>query len=266
MRSQQKRRSLATPEYIVRDPLRSTGWVIEQTAHGLRFRGTCFGYGGRGVLLTAAHCVRDIPIERLTVGIWNAPVDLGRATQGGLGPQQPGIEIAAVERHEFADLAVMKIDDFSGVFERFEGIRSECNFGDELAAFGYPEDTAEDGIEPTPRMFRGFLQRTYHHASHQRYQYDAGELSFGAPGGLSGGPVTVWTDPANVLGVVAENRRSSTYLETTESVDHGDNHFRSETHSVINYGICVLLAPLKEWLDLKARPLAHLAATDDAGG
>jgi hypothetical protein len=160
-----------------------------------------------------------------------------------------GIAVDAIERHPTADVAVLRIGHWIDIFDSFRDVARTPNLGAEVTAFGYPEDTGTNGPLPTPRFFRGHVQRRFHHQSHSRYSYDAAELSFGAPGGLSGGPVAGKRSPGLVTAVVAENKKSTTYLETITDVHDGSVHYREEVHSVINYGICVLLDPLREWLD-----------------
>lgn len=104
--------------------------------------------------------------------------------------------------------------------------------------------------------------------SHEGYEYDAAELSFGAPGGLSGGPVTPNSDYATVMGLVAENRTSTTYLSTITEATTNTTSYVERIHSVINYAIVVRLDPLSEWLDLHVpypgAGVQRIAAADDS--
>lgn len=114
-------------------------------------------------------------------------------------------------------------------------------------------------MEPTPRYFRGSIQRLYSHQStlgKPRYEYDAVELSFGAPGGLSGGPVTPEADDTKVMGLMTENFESTTYLSTRTEVWEGASDRKELVHSTINYGVAVRLDLWLEWLNLHV-PYPH---------
>jgi hypothetical protein len=139
----------------------------------------------------------------------------------------------------------------------FAGDTKAYTWGMPVSAFGYPGDTGKFGLEPTPRYFRGNIQRMFSHTSHLGYSYQAAELSFGAPGGLSGGPVTPDADYSMAMGIVTENITSTTYLSsiTEEATETTRDQITERTsriekiHSVIDYAIVVLLDPLVEWLD-----------------
>jgi hypothetical protein len=111
------------------------------------------------------------------------------------------------------------------------------------------EDTGDAGPQPTPRYFRGNLQRMFRYRSHVGYEYEAAELSLGAPAGLSGGPVTPARDYANPKGLVAENKTSSTYLSSITEVRTESSTYLERIHAVINYAIVVRLDPLSDWLN-----------------
>jgi hypothetical protein len=180
----------------VRNPLQSTGWVIRTDGGKTRFAGTCFAFRDHSHLLTAAHCVKGVDLRDITVSILTDKVERG-------------IEVKRLTRHQTADVAILEIADFP-LFDPFLGETSIYDWGVPVSAFGYPEDTGEAGMEPTPRYFRGNIQRVFRHRSLLGYEYDAVELSFGSPAGLSGGPVSPQTDYSMVMGVVAENIESST--------------------------------------------------------
>ena len=57
-----------------------------------------------------------------------------------------------------------------------------------------------------------------HEAIFTAYRYEAAELSFPAPAGLSGGPVFSAEDPNAAMALVAENRSSTTYVGRTEDL------------------------------------------------
>jgi hypothetical protein len=189
--------------------------------------------------------------------MWNAPIELGRPAEA-TAPFQPGIPITRLAVHPTADLALIAFDDLSGLFDPFVGIGSCSEAGQEVAAFGYPEHSGESGVEPIPRFFRGNILRTFPH-SRSPFSYAAAELSFGAPGGLSGGPVAHRDDPGRVIGVVTENFRSSTLLEAFSETSEGGVVRVVEQHSVIHYGIAVLLEHVADWIDQEIANTAESA-------
>jgi hypothetical protein len=52
-----------------------------------------------------------------------------------------------------------------------------------------------------------------------------------------------------VMGVVAENKESTTYLSTISEVITPTRTDVEKIHSIINYAIVVRLDPLRDWLD-----------------
>jgi len=220
----------------MRNPLQSTAWIARQSADTRQFLGTCFAFRHTHCLLTAAHCVRGVDKASLSVQCHGETPALSRP-------------VAHVILHPHADLAILKLPAERALSDKFGGDTPIYNWGMPVSAFGYPEDTGRIGLEPTPRYFRGNIQRMFRHVSHMRFEYDAAELSFGAPGGLSGGPVTPDSDYSMVMGVVVENQSSTTYLSTiTEEIT--DTTTRVEKiHAMINYAIVVRLDPLTAWLD-----------------
>ena len=220
----------------MRNPIDSTGWVIRSDAGAFRFAGSCFGFRRNGFMVTAEHVVRGASERDVTVTILLQEVE-------------EGLSVERIFRHPTADVAILQITDAIEIFDRFNDVAPMPDFGTNVTAFGYPEDTEPTGPKPTPRFFKGHVQRKFRHTSHLGYQYIAAELSFGAPGGLSGGPVALEALPSHAVGVVTENRRSTTFLETTTDVIDGQIRYREDVHSVINYGLCTLLEPLRGWLD-----------------
>jgi hypothetical protein len=122
--------------------------------------------------------------------------------------------------------------------------------GDEFVAFGFAEGGTldEPAGAPTPRVFRGYVQRVTAFRSGGSNPYAAFELSIPAPSGLSGGPVFMPSDRNGVFGVVTGNLESyTTTVEHVEEIGPG----RSKTTSVrqiISYGMALSLPAQYEWL------------------
>ena len=208
--------------------------VIED-AH---FRGTCFAFRRSDVFLTAAHCVYEIDAATLFV---HTP-----AAQGFYA-------VGEIERHPSADIALLRLagSAWPGGVEPFILTKPFTALGLEFMAYGFPEDAPapdEESLTPTPRLFRGYLQRqlVYRRAG---YEYSAGEMSVPAPAGLSGGALFAAADFNSVIGVAAENVQSTTYVGRVEekTTAGGTERFVEREH--VQYGIAALLAPLGDWLD-----------------
>jgi hypothetical protein len=198
-------------------------------------------------MITVQHILGDAGDEHVTVKVPSGDID-------------EGVGVGRIVRHPSADIAILLLAKETSMFDYFQGIAPQPEMGADVAAFGYPEDTDPAGPRPTPRYFKGHVQRLYEHESHLDFQYLGAELSFGAPGGLSGGPVAYPALPAQAMAVVAENRETSAVLSTITDVVEGTNRYREEIRSVISYGICVLLEPLRDWLHEHIRPglMAHV--------
>lgn len=218
----------------------STGFlVLRRPPAKPALLGTCFSFRHANVVLTAAHCVRGL-----------SPESVGFAIPTGDNSDE-GLPVREILCHPTADLAIVRLD-FHGlrVIQSLWDYETALSWGDSFLAFGYPEDSSPgSGVMPTPRMFRGYVQRYFRHESHMGFRYLAAELSIGAPGGLSGGPICLTRDQSKVVGVVSENLESSTFLSAVEESREDGSLYRQETRSMINYGLGVVLYDVAEWLD-----------------
>lgn len=216
------------------------------------FLGTTFGFRSGQHFLSAAHCVGDLKPHEVIV--------------------EPMLEAAAypvvsIERHPTADLALLELSTEIESVVGFSFIH-EPGLGEEFTAVGFPEDVmSTTDRQPTLRVFHGHIQRVFTHHSHQGHQYQAVEMSIAAPAGLSGGPLT-WGE-GGVIGVVAENFDSTTYLEITEEVNSDLGKELTRHQRVISYGVAVNLEAASEWIEdrvpsreaqLKARQAARRIA------
>jgi hypothetical protein len=134
----------------------------------------------------------------------------------------------------------------------FAGIRSQ-----DYMTFGYPQGFNGLLASPTPRAFHGHIQRFFPYTSHLGYKYLAAELSAGAPRGLSGAAVFNARHQGRLYGVVVENVRTTTELETILEVQNGDKTHRELYHNLINYGVAVWLPSVQEWVDRVVPPVAQ---------
>lgn len=217
--------------------------AIHQRAAGESpvFQGTAFAFRHQRAFLTAAHCVAGVVTSDLTI------------TSPHLGGGAP-LQVTSVECHPTADLAVVKVDIASiPPAIPFHILSNNHPPGSDVGAWGYPLDSLPGGgLAPTPRVFKGIVQREMNHQSSFGHQYEAGELSFGAPRGLSGGPVFTFPQQMHLVGVVTENFESTTERQTIEEYHDEHGIIRESTHKVIQYAVYVALKPVARWLETHA--------------
>ena len=216
----------------------AAGLVLQRGEPNMpKFLGSCFSFRRRDMFLTAHHCIADSPEGSLIIGM---PAH-GNALEGSL-------PVSRVFPHSTADLAVLIVDPGP---ERAPYSMSSLDWAagwrESIVAFGYPEDTAANGVMPTPRMSRGNIQRFYEYDD-GRGTYTAIEMSFPAPQGLSGSPVSRTQDTGAVVGVVAANHTALTYRGGYDVTDDRGTYHVAE-RDVIRYGIAVYLPPLEGWIN-----------------
>jgi S1-C subfamily serine protease len=205
----------------------------------VNFLGSCFAYFSPHVFLTAAHCIRDITPSELRVR--------------GLTEDMPDKLIRRVVNHPTADLAVLISEPSDSDFTPFREVL-EVEPGEEVHAYGFHKDTTDLGIQVLDRHFHGVVQRLLTWEIQRPYSYDAIELSFGAPPGLSGGPLyqslqllRYGTDYV-LVGMVTGNRQASTPVRTITEVHEGSDHYIERIDHVTDYGIALNLAAYSKWL------------------
>lgn len=230
------------------EPTKAMGLVYEGTAEGAEhFLGSCFAFRAKNRFLTARHCVEGRDVAALSV---YSPQDLVHT------------KVAEVIAHPEADIAVLVLANTGRQStEMWLHWDEDRRLGNDFMAYGFPDDPFPPHKEderlivyrgnPTARLFKGYFQRYFEHRSRLpgRYKYLAGEMSTGCPAGLSGGPVFRPMAVHQLCGVVTENFESGTVLHWQERVvENGVTHY-SDTQRIINYGLCVMLCSVADWLD-----------------
>jgi hypothetical protein len=204
--------------------------------------GSCFAFRHQNNILTAAHCVGSLAAHEMAV----------------VGPGNNDLIVRLVQdvhRHPSADVALLRLESNNNdTSQPFLDCVGNFSLGEDFVAYGFPEDVfGKTARKPVPRLFKGYFQRFMPYKSHMGFEYLAGELNIGCPAGLSGGPLFRFGTTAMLMGLVTENHESTTVLHSEEVQTEG-----RETHilyrSVINYGICVMLDPLRPWLDSLVPP------------
>lgn len=200
------------------------------------FLGTCFAFRRKTHFLTAAHCIGDLKENEILLA------------HPGAGQT---FKASSVVRHPTADIALIKVDSIeSDQAQAFLSLKTKYGLGDDFKAFGFPEDVfGHDASQPVGRLFKGYFQRYFFREGNSRYRYDAGEMNIACPGGLSGGPVFMGDRTWVVFGLVTENLESTTFLHSVREIDMAGKVTREHYQNVINYGVCLMLTGVKDWLD-----------------
>ena len=200
------------------------------------FLGTAFAFRHRSFFVTAGHCIGTLDCDAIRIVL--PLVD------------EEDLSISSIRHHASADVSLLSTTSTPSLtLEPFSGIGGADNWGDPIQVLGYPEEASADGVVPTARLLLGTIQRKFTHTSALGYIYRAGETSFGAPAGMSGGPVHSPSSLDRVIGVMAENHDSTTYLKSVEEVQANGQVYRERIHEVIRYGLYVSLSEIADWLE-----------------
>ena len=218
-------------------PFYSVGLLYRRKGTSLaNFLGSCCAFRTTSHFLTAVHCIGMLEADDLAVAV--------PAFSGG-----EALAVREVVRHPSGDLAVLVTDDrAANAIHPFSNVDLITDWGEEIGALGFPEDSHPDNsVRPTVRLFRGFAQRFFKY-DESGWQYGAVELSFGAPAGLSGGPVFPMRDVCSLSGIATANRDATTYLASVAEVQDGNSTYTEKIHHRIQYGIALDLKPWIDWL------------------
>lgn len=223
-----------------------TGLLFDRAECGSEiYLGSCFSVFEPGMFVTAAHCLKGVPLEQLWVNHF-----------GGEGPKL-FTRVMQIEWVEETDLAVFLTEAPEARWAKpFQKIEHAADFGEEVAAFGYPQDLMSPIVATqTPRMLRGIVQRPFAFQSLGK-RYVAYELSFPCPPGLSGAPLFLLDDPSTIIGAITGNFETNTILHSAEERVSASEIVRHEARSVITYGVAANISGAIDALEkLKGRSL-----------
>lgn len=210
-----------------RRTLAGTGLLFDGVEEGTRkYLGSCFSLLEPTVFLTAAHCLKGVPFERLWVNHYGGP------------PSNLFTQVRRIEDAEESDLAIFETDAPEAKWAApFKKLKYIADLGEEICALGYPQDLmSQVPAKETLRLFRGTVQRPFLFERSGR-RYSACELSFPCPPGSSGSPLFLAEDPSTVIGVVTENFETYTVPHEVVEEKHPGETIRHEARSVITYGV-----------------------------
>ena len=220
------------------------------------FLGTCFAFRQKDCFLTANHCVADVDglreSDRSTSAIERRRQTIPEAELFIVHPYIKKIlRVQEVIRHKTADIALVRSDPIeSEDAHAFLICTSDYSLGTECAAYGFSKTIFGDAPDqPIARLFKCYFQRFMSYESLPLgYSYEAAELNIACPSGLSGGPVFRTDRKMVICGLVTENLTSATARNPIEETQKGaviTKVYRTD----INYGVCLLLADVKDWLN-----------------
>ena len=216
------------------NPLENTGVLLKKDSSA--FLGSCFVFRYPNTLLTARHCISDFKESDLCVV---------------LPCINKMFDVAKIEKHSEADIAILSVPGIKEndiTWPQYQ-IFNDNSWGEDYMALGYPQEYIAGDFKPTPRIFKGHIQRYFNHKSHLGYIYYAAELSAGCPRGLSGGPVFNPGFHGRLFGLVTENLKTTTELETISEVEENGVVYKEHYHNVINYGVALWLPSVEKWID-----------------
>jgi hypothetical protein len=229
--------------YEAMNPLRAVGRLRrwgQGNAAELPYLGTCFAYRWQNRFLTAAHNIAGLNMDEIAV-----------ETVRGLIQTATGLRF-----HPEADVAVIEFGSLQikgAETEPFWTTANDWTLGEDIMAYGFPVDVLGKigEIEPKPRLFKGYFQRFMpEHSTYTQYKYLAGEINFGCPFGLSGGPVFRPNAHEIVLGIATENLQSITSLQAYhEEIIAGRTIKEVEYREIISYGTVLMLSGISDWLE-----------------
>ncbi len=211
---------------------------IREDGESVKFAGTGFGIGRRGLVLTASHVVAcaDKP-QQVYMQLRN------------------GRFLRAISKkvHPMADVTALQFEsDHSPHFFKLSSPPAaigEFHLGTEIISYGYPvtRETPEK-VRLEPRLMSGHIQRHFIHEQ-GNCRFRACETSFPSILGQSGSPVLLASNIDSAIAVLTTNFESSIVVDSYE--EHNEDG-EKETHTIkkiINYRIGALLWPLADWLE-----------------
>ncbi len=224
------------------NPMANTGILLRKKDKA--FLGSCFVFRYPTTLLTANHCVEGYSADDLELAL-------------PYSNTQKSFIIAEVVKHPEADIAVINAPQISenDITWPQTKIFNDYALGQEFFTCGYPQSFSQEVPQPTPRVFKGHIQRFFNHKSHLGYSYLGAELSIGCPGGLSGAGVFNHKYHGRLFGLITENIKTTTELESVREVEENGTVFKENYHNIINYGVALWLPSISDWIDATIPPV-----------
>lgn len=131
----------------------------------------------------------------------------------------------------------------------YKGVAEQVIDGGDFMGVGFPVEGVQNA--PVSRMFKGHFMRYFaYQAPAGGYKYLAAEMNIPAPPGLSGGALSLPSEPERIFAVVTTNVDSEVVLDRTEEVERDGTTYRDSIVRHISYGIAaMLIGQVGRWLD-----------------
>jgi hypothetical protein len=238
------------------DRLSAVGGVYDICAPETpRYLGSCAALGLPTHFVTAAHCV--IGRDRRSLAVNHFGIR-----------RNPFSAVRRCSVYESCDVAVLEAEvERPTWIAPFTKVRGFTYMGEPVTAIGSPVGYLTEGQQESPRVFRGFVQRPFAYDGRLGHRYSAYELSFPSPPGLSGAPLFADREPNFLLGVITENFKSYTVVESEEITSGGGGLRRTESREIVTYGVAANPFHALDFLE-NAIPVGNLNAAeseDDSG-
>jgi hypothetical protein len=196
------------------------------------YRGSCFRLWSPVHFLTAAHCVRDLPAERVLI----------------VAPTAPGkpLRCDQVVVHKASDAAIVRTID--PIPEKMQQLR--LGKYDALGAIVHLSGPVIDHPErvETFRALTSTIQRRFIHKDYEGLEYEALEISQPIPAGMSGTACYKEYPPGHVVGIATGTIESKIAQSSIEEIEHDGKVTITKEMRLIQYGVVAAIDPLVGWL------------------
>jgi hypothetical protein len=226
------------------NPMANTGFVGSRRAPIAL--GTCFFYRWPSYVITAAHCVNQSSPADLFIEI--PSIAFGKRFQ-----------VSAIHLHPIADAAILKVESITeaDITWTWNQAWQEEGLGIPVMSYGYPLDFVCDGSEvPTTRLFIGYIQRFFQHKSRLGFAYEAAEVSYRAPRGLSGSAVFNTQLHGRLYGIITENIQIGTEISSIVNIEENGKEYREQIRDTKNFGVSLWLPAITNWIDSVIPPVS----------
>jgi hypothetical protein len=232
------------------DRLSAVGGVYDiSSPEAPKYLGSCAALGLPTHFVTAAHCV--IGRDRLSLAVNHFGIR-----------KDPFSAVRLCSVYEPCDVAVLEAEvERPTWIAPFTKIRGATYMGEPVTAIGSPVAILTEGQQESLRVFRGFVQRPFAYDGRLGHRYSAYELSFPSPPGLSGAPLFTDEEPNFLLGVITENFKSYTVVESEETTSGEGGLRRTESREIVTYGVAANPFHALKFLE-DAIPVGNLNAAD----
>lgn len=197
--------------------------------------GSCFRLEAPNYYITASHCIGDLrPEEIFVADVFSKDTDIPCIT---------------IQKHDRADLAILKVEDpIPQEYENFELLSSDNFCGTQIHCFGVITDWDGSPNNSPARVVGGIIQRDFEYKD-GNYESLCFELSSSIPKGMSGGPAFLASEPNIAIGVAIASIRSEVVVSAFEEYENDKIKERERISEITRYGVILRLCKYKSWIE-----------------